>query len=109
MPWDPRSIESSINTRVNNLKYCMIFFHPLHPMVKSSKSCSTQSKDNEVSADAVNSTYITLKSLVCFKWEIVLREILWNIHSLIVLRLSLQGICWYISVMATLKLSKLKE
>lgn len=74
MPWDPRSFESFVNTGVNNLKYCMIFFHLLHPMSKSSKRCSTQSEDKEAAADAINSAYITLKNLVCVKWEIVLRE-----------------------------------
>jgi len=90
MTWDPRSTESFIYARVNNFKYFMIFFHLLHPVDKSSKSCSIQSEDIEASANSINSTYITLKNLVCFKWEIVLCEILWNIHSLIVLRWSLR-------------------
>jgi len=43
-------------------------------MGKSSESCSIQSEDSEASADAISSTYKTLKNLACVKWEIVLRE-----------------------------------
>lgn len=43
-----------ISARVNNFKYCVIFFHLLHPMDKPSKSCSIQSEDNEASANSVN-------------------------------------------------------
>ena len=81
-------------------------------MGKSSKSSKHSVRGQRDIRRCYQFYLYTLKNRVCFKWEIVVCEILWNIHSLTCsadLKGSLtgsQGICGYISVMTTLKKSR---